>query len=382
MMTAPNPASQQAPARLAARLFDGRMARARPVWAWLDAAGQLCLEARAMAGPSGGEGPVEPGLLKQHPASQVRWPERLRHGERQALLPDGSLLCEALDKDARQHWDRWALASGLQDSLVLRCMRSWRLVALSTVLSVALLASAWHWGIPWAAEQAAALVPATAEQQIGAHALAHMDRRWLKPSALQPAQRALIERRLAVALQRYELLRAGLDPQAPPMPAYRLHFRAAPPALGPNALTLPGGDIVITDALIELAEGEPEMLTGVLAHELGHVRHRHGMRLALQAGMAAGMAGLVFGDYSPLMAGLPAWLAGARYSRGFEREADLHTRDLLRAAGISPTVMARFFKRQAAQRQTAPAGAHDRLLPALLASHPADAERIAFFSAP
>jgi len=374
--------SQQASARLAARLFDGRMARAHPVWAWLDAAGQLCIQARAVAGQGGTDGPEQALLLKQHPASQVRWPERLRHGERQALLPDGSLLCEELSKDGRRHWDRWAVASGLKDSPVVRCMRSWRLVALSTVLSVGLLASAWHWGIPWVAEQAAGLVPAAAEQQIGAHALAYMDQRWLKPSALQPGQRALIERRLAVALQRYELLRAGLDPHGPPMPAYRLHFRAAPPALGPNALTLPGGDIVITDALVELAEGEPEMLTGVLAHELGHVRHRHGMRLTLQAGLAAGMAGLVFGDYSPLMAGLPAWLAGARYSRGFEREADLHTRDLLRAAGISPTVMARFFKRLAAQRQEAPAAAHDRLLPALLASHPADAERIAFFSAP
>jgi predicted Zn-dependent protease len=163
------------------------------------------------------------------------------------------------------------------------------------------------------------------------------------------------------------------------LPAYRLHFRAGPKALGPNAFALPGGDIVLTDALVELAADEPDIITGVLAHELGHVRHRHGMRLALQAGMVAGVSGLLVGDFSALLAGLPAWLAQADYSREFEREADLHARQMLQAAGISPRVMVRFFERLTAYQQQR--GQDKSPLPMAFASHPAHAERIAFFNA-
>jgi len=363
---------------LKARLFDGRSGRAQAVWAWLDQA-QLNIQARDEDNALQSSASEQPALLCQHALREVVWPERLRHGERQALLPDGAVLCEELAPEARQHWDAWAQASGLTDGLTVRLMRSWRLVGMSMLLSAGLLASAWIWGIPWVAQQGAALIPASVEQQIASEALDHVDRLWLKPSTLSEARREEITRRLAAAVRRDEILRAGLEPLAEPLPAYRLHFRAGPKELGPNAFALPGGDIVLTDALVELAAGEPDIITGVLAHELGHVRHRHGMRLALQAGMAAGLSGLMVGDFSALLAGLPAWLAQADYSREFEREADLHARQMLQAAGISPRAMVRFFERlDAYQKQQ---GRDKSPLPMAFASHPANAERIAFFNA-
>lgn len=371
--------------RLQARWFDGRSAQAQPIWAWLSEDGHgLLLQARLIDGgdedgdthaPQRAAAPV----LARHATRQVVWPERLRHGERQALLPDGSVLCEDTVPEGRQRWDDWAQASGLRDSLTVRSMRSWRLVGLSVLLSAGLLASAWVWGIPWVAQTGAALIPNAVERQIASEALDHVDRMWLKPSTLSEARQEEITRRLAAAVRRDEILRVGLEPQATALPAYRLHFRAGPKALGPNAFALPGGDIVLTDALVELAEGEPDIITGVLAHELGHVRHRHGMRLVLQAGMVAGVSGLLVGDFSALLAGLPAWLAQADYSREFEREADLHARQMLQAAGISPRVMVRFFERlEAFQKQR---GQDPSPLPMAFASHPAHAERIAFFNA-
>lgn len=361
--------------RLRAQWFDGRSAQAQPVWAWLDKDGHwLYLQTTAAAAEE-----AKAQRLARLAAGEVVWPERLRHGERQAFLPDGGMLCEDPSDDGRQRWDEWAQASGLRDSLTVRSMRSWRLVGLSLLLSAGLLASAWNWGIPWAAQQGAALIPAAVEQQIASEALDYFDRSWLKPSTLSEARREEITRRLAAAVRRDEILRAGLEPQAAALPAYRLHFRAGPTALGPNALALPGGDIVLTDALVELAEGEPDIITGVLAHELGHVRHRHGMRMALQAGMAAGVSGLLVGDFSALLAGLPAWLAQADYSREFEREADQHARQMLQAAGISPRVMVRFFERLEAHQKRL--GQDSSPLPLAFASHPANAERIAFFNA-
>ncbi|MEB3735127.1 M48 family metalloprotease [Halopseudomonas pachastrellae] len=47
----------------------------------------------------------------------------------------------------------------------------------------------------------------------------------------------------------------------------KVHFRSAP-ALGANAFALPGGHLVFTDAMVELAQHDDE-LVAVLAHEAG-----------------------------------------------------------------------------------------------------------------
>ncbi len=63
-------------------------------------------------------------------------------------------------------------------------------------------------------------------------------------------------------------------------------------AKGPvNALTMPGGRIVICDGLLKLTE-TPEQLAGVLAHEIQHAHFRHTTRsmfrnMTMQALVAA-----------------------------------------------------------------------------------------------
>src|SRR4029077_985450 len=96
--------------------------------------------------------------------------------------------------------------------------------------------------------------------------------------------------------------------------AYRLEFRACK-GMGPNAFALPGGAIVLTDDLVELAENDAQ-ISAVLAHEIGHVRNRHGLRLALQAtGLSALIAALA-GDavsITSLAATLPTALLQSGY---------------------------------------------------------------------
>jgi Zn-dependent protease with chaperone function len=121
----------------------------------------------------------------------------------------------------------------------------------------------------------------------------------------------------------------------------------------------------------------------VLAHEVGHVRHRHGMRMLVQFALLGTVTGLAIGDFSSLLAAVPALLGQMAYSRDFEREADAESVRLLRTAGISPDVMVAFFERVDAWRRSK-AG---QLVGAdfdpgiAFSSHPADAERIAFFRA-
>lgn len=332
--------------------FDGRSARAHSAEIWLSA-GQLHLQ----------------GLdQRSWPARQVRWPERARHGRRQALLPDGGVLsCN----DARA-WDDWARRSGLHESATVRAMQSWRLVAGSLVLLVAVLGAGWRWGIPLAANAALGMLPVEAERQVGEQALAWIDGRLLQPSKLDMAKQDELRRRFVAAA-------AAALPVTGPQPAWQLHFRDGGKRLGPNAFALPGGDIVMTDALVELLADQPDALVGVLAHELGHVQRRHGMRLTVQAGLVTAAAGLIVGDFSSLLAGAPALLAQQSYSRDFEREADDYARRLLRGAGLSPRAMVLFFDRIAAQRSGDDKAAHDDL-PIAISSHPADAERKRFFS--
>ncbi|MBT9501729.1 MAG: M48 family metallopeptidase [Burkholderiaceae bacterium] len=332
--------------RLRLDYFDGHSARPQSAEIWLSD-GHLHLSAGAEA---------------QYPAGEVRWPERQRHGQRQAQLPDGGLLSCA---DAAA-WDAWAQGSGLRDPLAVHWTQSWRRVLLAVMLLLALLFACWRWGAPLAADLIVQALPASAEQQIGSQSLDYLDRHWLQPSTLDADQREQIARR-------FERLVAASAVDAAAL-RYQLHFRAGSKLLGPNAFALPGGEIVLTDALVELLHDSPDALQGVLVHELGHVRHRHGLRMAVQSGLVGALAGLVVGDFSALLAGLPALLAQQAYSRDFEREADTQAHQMLRSAGLSPRVMLQFFERIAAieARQTG--------VPSLLSSHPATPERIAFFS--
>jgi Zn-dependent protease with chaperone function len=221
-------------------------------------------------------------------------------------------------------------------------------------------------GLPAAAEVTAGWVPESVGRQISEQALVYLDKEMLKPSQLSAAQQQDLSDRLHAAV-------AAAEPRLGAMPAWRLHFREGGKAVGPNAFALPSGDIVVTDEIVKLLEDQPNALVGVLGHELGHVRQRHTLRQVFQAGAIAVIGGVVLGDFSALLASAPALLASSAYSRDFEREADQQAYDLLLASGQEPAVMAVFFER-VAKLPDRPS------LPIAISSHPAEAERIAFFS--
>jgi Zn-dependent protease with chaperone function len=350
----PEPAAPTQVTAVTADYFDGRSARAHPVQV------QLAGDQLTISGD---------GISIQLAANRVQWPERTRHGARVAQLPNGGALhCS----DAKA-WDAWALASGRRESLVVRAQQSWRWALLSAAAFGVLVGALYLWGVPWLGRVAVAATPMRVDRLLGESALQALDGQLLKPSAL-PAEH---QQRLQAALERAV---AALPPGS--VPEHRLVFRSG--RIGPNAFALPGGTLVMTDALVELVQGDEAVITGVLGHELGHVQHRHGLRLLVQAGAIAALSGVVLGDFSALLAGAPVLLGQASYSRDAEREADAHAVKVLKAAGLSPAVMIGFFERVAGrgpQDKTARGantqGSTD--LGIAIASHPADEERIRFF---
>jgi Zn-dependent protease with chaperone function len=342
---------------LAVQWFDGLHPVARDATVWLDS-GRLQVQADGGAPP------------RDYAAGKLRWPEPLRHGQRQILLPDGGVLAFA-DASA---YDAWLAQSGRRHGLIPRWQQSGWLAFVSLLLLVATLFAGWRWGVPVAADTTVRFLPAMVDDQVGAQVLRELDRHWLKPSKLTWAQRQAVFDRFADAVD------TALDRHAlPKLIHFDLQFREGGRGFGPNALALPDGTIIVTDELVRLLEDRPEALVGVLGHELGHVKHRHGMRLTLRASAVGLATGMLVGDFSVALAGAPALLAQQSYSRDFEREADGYARTLMRGAGIAPAVMASFFERIKQLHEES--GERQMPFATAFASHPADAERIAFFKA-
>jgi Zn-dependent protease with chaperone function len=308
------------------------------------------------------------GIARQVELAHVQWPERTRHGKRVAHLRDGG----SLQAEHTANWDAWLAAAGVRESHVVRLQQSWRATAASVVALLLLAAAGYLWGLPWAARALVAFVPPSVDRSIGDTAWDSIAPRWLSPSTLPPARQQALRDGFARMVERMY--------PAPQRPTYELRFHGSTHGrLGANAFALPGGRIVVTDELVRLLEGRDDVVLGVLAHELGHVHHRHGMRSLVQVTLLGTATSLAFGDFSNVLAAAPVVLGQLGYSRDFEREADQHAVQMLRAGELSPEVMVTLFERLASARPGGRDSGARSDIGIAFASHPADAERIRLF---
>ena len=108
----------------------------------------------------------------------------------------------------------------------------------------------------------------------------------------------------------------------------------------PNAVALPGGKVYVFEGLLAKADNADE-IAGILAHELGHVRHRDGMRGLIHNGGTSFLIGLLFGDVTGSGAVIFAsrTLVMASHSREAEQDADSFAIDMMHRLGRSPKPM-------------------------------------------
>lgn len=285
--------------------FDGRRAEARRVTLRIER-GYLVVEA---------DGTV----LERERLRRAAVSEPYDGAPRLVTLPSGTTL-EVPDPD--RTLARALEQAGLRLPLAARLQRWWPGVIVALAVALAAVALAYTRGVPLAAQWAASLLPSALETRLGDQLLAVLDRHYFRESDLDPARRERLE----------ELFAHAVGVTAPGV-RYRLEFRSAgPDGEGVNAFALPGGTIVLLDGLVEVAEEEDAVL-GVLGHELGHVVHRHAARKLLQSVGVGALAGLLWGDFSGVAAGLPVVLGMLSYSRDAEREADEFAIAFLRGAG-------------------------------------------------
>jgi len=148
-----------------------------------------------------------------------------------------------------------------------------------------------------------------------------------------------------------------------------------------NAFALPGGPMFVNRGMIEAARTEGQ-IAGVMAHELSHVVLRHGTAQASKAtkyeiGEVAGsiLGAIIGGRVGSVVAQgtrLGLGTAFMRFSREFERQADIEGSHLMARAGYDPRDMASMFKLIA--QRSGPGG------PEWLSDHPNPGNRYEYIS--
>lgn len=299
------------------------------------------------------------GIERFVPLEQTKISERLGSAPRKLSFPDGA-ICELRDHEAFEAQLRLA---GIRAGYIDRLQRSTRAGLMALVVTILLGVAGYIWGLPGFAAWAARAIPEDVTALLSEQTLALFDKTWFEDSQLSDARKTELESAFA-----------RLQPQDGAL-HYRLLFRSSP-TIGPNAFALPNGDIVLLDELVNLASDDEQVLA-VLGHELGHVHHRHGLRLLIQGALTGTLIALWLGDTNSLLVALPTILAQAHYSRTFESEADAYGVALLRVNGIAPERFAEILEKLSkAPDSDAVAAPAQEGWADYLASHPAPASRI------
>lgn len=145
-----------------------------------------------------------------------------------------------------------------------------------------------------------------------------------------------------------------------------------------NAFALPGGNVVVFDAILEKIK-TPEELAALLSHEVTHVKERHSLK-----GLARSLAGsmvvsVVVGDMNAIGSILVSQARNIYelgFTRDMEKEADLEGLEIMCHNKLDPKGMVRLMERLHEEEKKYGV---DKM-PAYLNSHPMTNERIAYIS--
>jgi Zn-dependent protease with chaperone function len=291
-----------------------------------------------------------------HPLGSVRVAPRLGNTQRKVTLPDGA-TCESLDHVAMDELLRHA-GRGKGGTFVHKLESTWRAALFATAALVVLVAIGVVWGIPLAARQVAQAIPPSLAYDLGRGTLAMLDRTMLKPTQLPAERQAELTSGFEIMADEY-----------PDLPL-ELNFRRG---VGPNAFALPDGSVIVSDELVALAKDDKEIYS-VLMHEIGHVHHRHALRMALESSTMVILVSTYLGDVtqlSTLSSTMPGIIAQSHYSREHETEADTFALAYLDRAHIPRKHYASILRSLQASVGKDPEQGMQ-----YLASHPPTAERI------
>ncbi len=213
---------------------------------------------------------------------------------------------------------------------------AWPKIAVLGAMAAMSLAAILFVLVPHMANRSAEYIPPQAELALGDTAYQQFTAMMGATECKSDAGDAAVARMAAAVTQ-------GVDLHMP----LRIHVVDHPMV---NAFALPGGQVVLHSALINAAE-TPNEVAAVLAHEVGHVYHRHSTSATIRDLATFGVVGMVFGDYlgSSVMVGMTNSLITSSHSRAAETEADEFAHQQLTRGGLPPSALGDMFRRMQAE---------------------------------
>ena len=265
------------------------------------------------------------------PRSSLRFETALGNAARRATLPDGTLF------ETNDH-DQVARLGGANTGAALSAAERFHprlfLFVLAAIGAVFLV---WRFALPALVWVAVALTPEPLRDAIDAGSLQAFDLAVAEPTTLstdrQEEVRVLFDRLIA------EL------PEKARNRDFVLEFRSIP-GIGPNAAALPGGTVIITDALVKRFPNE-NIIASVLGHELGHVVEDHGLTQLYRSVGFFVLVTLIAGDTGPILEDIlleGGVILSLSFSREHERSADQFGLRLTQKAGYDPAGLIGFFE--------------------------------------
>ena len=231
-----------------------------------------------------------------------------------------------LDNDDKFYCDNKDLPAFLDDKIWHKHLdkaerSSWWILSLIAIIASIALGLFLYIGLPRIADLFAYHMPEAVIDELSDDTLQQLDLIFMDESQLAPEKQADIAKEFTKLRQI-----AQLDDDV------ELLFRSSD-LIGANAMALPGGPIILTDRLIDIAPSLDGIM-GVVAHELAHVSAHHGQR-----NIARSMLFSLMGYFTGLnqsaeqQAAFAQSLLFSKFSREFETEADRLAREWMAQAG-------------------------------------------------
>jgi len=242
---------------------------------------------------------------------------RLGNTRRNIFLQDGAKI----ETDDNKAVDQISLyfEHNIFHALLHRIEKNWSIVLAALAVTILFVWGGIEYGVPLASKWVVKGIPYQLEENIGQQGLETLDKWLFSESEIDKIEQIhlqkLFKQLTAFSEKKYD---------------YRLELRNSH-KMGANALALPGGIIIMTDALYKLAKNDQQIIA-VLAHEMAHIEYQHGLRSILQDSITALFMAGVLGDItsiSSLSVAVPTALVESRYSREFELEADQYAINFL-----------------------------------------------------
>lgn len=327
--------------------FDGKEAKARPVSVVIGPEGLEILGGGSL-GAGGVFGPKDMRLVEKHAGGFLQL-QFLSLPGAMLEIQDGHALrwIENLKSGGRSSWAGMSLAG--------------KAGALAVILAL-VIAFMYYVGLDMAVNGAMAVIPPKADRLLGDAVVATFDDKTLKPADSLAAR----------ALQRS--VEAVMAMGVNPTDSVRILIVADTSIK--NAFAFPGGTLLVYTGMLRLMDDQEEWF-GLLAHETGHVKMRHGMHGIVRGSILGIGMSLLFGDVSGLSAVImdnAGTLLRLKYGRDDEAAADAFAGRRMAVLGYGPDGLARLF------RKFLELGKQPKWA-AFLSTHPATEERIAKLTA-